>query len=45
MDKNTKIEIRVSEEMKNKLRIKAQQQNTTISTLIRQIIEQMVEEE
>ena len=45
MDKNTKIEIRVSEEMKNKLRIKAQQQNTTISTLIRQIIEQIIEEE
>lgn len=45
MDKNTKIEIRVSEEMKNKLRIKAQQQNTTISTLIRQIIEQITEEE
>lgn len=45
MSKNTKIEIRLTEEMKNALQKKAQQNNTTVSNLIRQEIEKLVNEE
>lgn len=45
MSKNTKIEIRLTEEMKNELQKKAQQNNTTVSKLIRQEIEKLIKKE
>lgn len=45
MSKNTKIEIRLTEEMKNELQEKAQQNNTTVSKLIRQEIEKLINKE
>lgn len=45
MNKNTKIEIRLTEEMKSKLQEKAQQQGITVSKLIRYEIEKIIGEE
>lgn len=45
MSKNTKIEIRLTEEMKSKLQAKAQKNNITVSKLIRQEIEKILKEE
>lgn len=45
MNKTTKVEIRLTEEMKNQLQKKAAQNNTTVSKLIRQKIEKLLEEE
>lgn len=45
MSKNTKIEIRIDEEIKNKLQFIAISKNITVSELIRQEIQKILNKE
>lgn len=44
MPKDSKIEIRLSEELKNEIQTIAKKQNTTVSQIVRQQIEHYIKE-